>query len=171
MNDADWSFQPVRQPAAPAVKQEEWVRNSIDRFVLARLEAAGISPSPEADRSTLIRRLSLDLTDSPRRRRGRCVLRRPAPDYYERLIERLLASPHFGERWGRHWLDQARYADTDGFEVDSRVPSAWRLATGSSPPSTQTCRSINLRSSRSPVTCFPIPRRCKGWRPPSIGSR
>ena len=122
-----WSFQPVRRPATPAVKQEEWARNSIDRFVLARLEAAGISPSPEADRSTLIRRLSLDLTGLlPAVDEVDAFCSDPRPDYYERLVERLLASPHFGERWGRHWLDQARYADTDGFEVDGPRPSAWR---------------------------------------------
>jgi hypothetical protein len=122
-----WAFQPIAHPGVPTVASEEWPRNGIDHFILARLEAEGIAPSPEADRSTLIRRLCLDLTGLP-----------PTPaqldEYfsdtadgaYERLVERLLASPHYGERWGRHWLDQARYADSDGYEKDNARPFAWR---------------------------------------------
>ena len=114
-----WSFQPVRRPTVPPVQKQSWVRNPIDAFVLAKLESRGISPAPEADRETLIRRLSLDLLGLP-----------PTPteldafvsdtraDTYERLVRRLLESPHYGERWGRHWLDLARYADSNGYNHD-----------------------------------------------------
>jgi hypothetical protein len=114
-----WSFQPIQRPAEPSVKNADWVRNPIDRFVLVPLEKEGLTPSPEASRSKLIRRLSLDLVGMP-----------PSPaevnefladrraDAYDRLVDRLLASPHYGERWGRHWLDQARYADSNGYNLD-----------------------------------------------------
>lgn len=122
-----WSFKPPQRVPLPTVQNAAWSRNPIDAFVLARLESEGIEPSPEADRTTLIRRLSLDLLGLP-----------PAPgdvtefvadtrpDAYERLVDRLLASPHFGERWGRHWLDLARYADSNGFDNDEPRPDAWR---------------------------------------------
>ena len=114
-----WSFRPVRRPAPPAVHQVGWPRNSIDRFVLARLESEDIAPSPQADRRTLIRRLSLDITGFPPTPGETTAFVDDArPDAYERLVERLLASPHFGERWGRHWLDAARYADSDGYNID-----------------------------------------------------
>jgi mono/diheme cytochrome c family protein len=114
-----WAFQPVQRPKLPAVSQPEWVQNEIDRFVLARLDAEKLVASVEADRSTLIRRLSLDLLG---------VL--PTPEEvagfqadteagaYGRLVDRMLASPRYGERWGRHWLDIARYADSNGFTID-----------------------------------------------------
>jgi Protein of unknown function (DUF1549)/Planctomycete cytochrome C len=122
-----WSFQPVVRPVPPDVRARAWVRNPIDRFVAARLEAEGFAPSPEADRVTLIRRASLDLVGLP-----------PSPaevaefasdnrsDAYERLIDRLLASPHYGEKWARYWLDLARYGDSDGYERDPARPFAWR---------------------------------------------
>ena len=114
-----WSFRPVRKPDPPAVRQAAWVRNDIDRFVLARLEGEDIAPSPEADRRTLIRRLSLDLTGfPPTPEETAALVDDPRPDVYERLVDRLLASPHYGERWGRHWLDVARYADSDGYNID-----------------------------------------------------
>ena len=115
-----WSFQPVVRPAEPAVKATEWVRNPIDRFILARLEKEGVAPSPEADRATLIRRLSLDLLGlppSPTEVDEFIADRRP--DAYEKLVDRLLASPHYGERWARHWLDLARYADSNGYSIDA----------------------------------------------------
>ncbi|MFN0053721.1 MAG: DUF1553 domain-containing protein [Planctomycetales bacterium] len=122
-----WSFQPVRRSDPPAVARGEWPRNPIDRFVLARLEAEQIVPSVEADRATLARRLSLDLLGlPPSREELRSFLEDDAPDAYERLVDRMLASPHFGERWGRHWLDLARYADSDGYEKDTARPHAWR---------------------------------------------
>jgi hypothetical protein len=122
-----WSFQPIRAPAPPAVKQRAWVRDSIDAFILARLEKEHLRPSPEADRPTLLRRLSLDLVGlPPTPEEVRAFLHDPRPDAYEHVVERLLASPHFGERWGEHWLDLARYADSDGYEQDDPRPYAYR---------------------------------------------
>jgi hypothetical protein len=115
-----WSLIAPQRPALPAVKNESWVRNPIDRFVLAKLEAAGLSPAPEADRRTIARRVALDLTGLP-----------PAPelmqefvedkstDAYERLVDKLLASPKWGEHRGRYWLDAARYGDTHGIHIDN----------------------------------------------------
>jgi hypothetical protein len=121
-----WAFRPLSRPAEPAVKNVAWVRNPIDRFVLARLEKEGSSPSPEADRITLIRRLSLDLLGLPPSiAEVDAFLADTRPDAYERLVDRLLQSPHYGERWGRHWLDLARYADSNGFNIDA-PRSMWR---------------------------------------------
>jgi mono/diheme cytochrome c family protein len=114
-----WAFQPVQRVKPPAVKDESWPKNEIDRFILARLEQEGISPSAEADRATLIRRLSFDLLGlPPSSEEVEQFANDTSPDAYERLVDRLLASPHFGERWGRHWLDLARYADSNGFTID-----------------------------------------------------
>lgn len=122
-----WSFQPIQQPELPQVKQVEWVRNPIDSFVLARLEAESVAPSPEADRTTLLRRLYLDLIGlPPQPAEVRDFIADDQPDAYERAVDRLLASPHYGERWGRHWLDAARYADSNGYEKDGGRPFAWR---------------------------------------------
>ena len=119
-----WAYvKPVR-PEPPAVNGSGWVRNDIDRFVLARLEAEGLEPSPAADRATLIRRLSLDLTGLPPTPPRWSVSPGRQPDAYERLVDRLLASPHYGERWARLWLDLARYADTDGYERRSPLELA-----------------------------------------------
>jgi mono/diheme cytochrome c family protein len=114
-----WAFQPVVRPKVPEVAQRDWVRNPIDCFILARLEAAGLQPAAEASRATLIRRLSLDLLGlPPSTDEVEAFVGDPRPDAYERLVDRLLASPHFGERWGRHWLDAARYADSNGYTID-----------------------------------------------------
>jgi len=122
-----WSFQPIRRPAAPSVRYSSWVRNPIDALVLARLEREGIRPSPEASPATLLRRLSLDLTGlPPAPREVEEFLADLRPDAYERLVDRLLASPHYGEKWARHWLDLAHYADSDGYEKDLSRPNAWR---------------------------------------------
>lgn len=122
-----WSFQPVVRPAVPTVSNPAWVRNTIDAFILARLEAAGLRPSEEADRATLIRRLSLDLTGLlPAPEEVKHFLADNRPGAYERLVDRVLQSPHFGEKWGRFWLDQARYADTEGHELDRTRPFGWR---------------------------------------------
>jgi hypothetical protein len=122
-----WSFQPVKQPEPPLVRDRSWVRNPIDGFILAKLESEGIPPSAEADRITLIRRLSLDLTGlPPTPEEVRDFLRDNRPQAYEHLVDRLLASPHYGEKWARQWLDLARYADSDGYEKDQARPSAWR---------------------------------------------
>jgi hypothetical protein len=127
-----WAFRPVKRPPLPAVKDRAWLRNEIDCFVLARLEGRGgvtppLRPSPEADRATLLRRLSLDLIGlPPTPEEAEAFLRDERPGAYERVVDRLLASPHYGERWGRHWLDLARYADSDGYEKDGGRPFAWR---------------------------------------------
>ncbi len=122
-----WAYQPIHRPAVPSVKAPKFVRNPIDAFVIARLEHERIAPSEEADRRTLIRRVSLDLTGlppTPAEVEDFVTDNRPAA--YERLVDRLLQSPHYGEKWARHWLDLARYADSDGYEKDLPRPSAWR---------------------------------------------
>lgn len=122
-----WAYQPIRRPAIPAIKNSAWVRNPIDAFVLAKLEQEGIAPAPEADKLILLRRVSLDLTGlPPTLEEIETYLRDTSPDAYERAVDRLLDSPHYGERWARHWLDLARYADTDGYEKDLGRPWAWR---------------------------------------------
>jgi hypothetical protein len=122
-----WAFQPVEAVRPPAVKQGGWPVNDIDRFILAKLEAAGLQPSPEADRATLIRRVTLDLTGlPPTPEEVEAFVEEAAPGAYEAMLDRLLASPHYGERWGRHWLDLARYADTSGFHNDLDRPYAWK---------------------------------------------
>jgi hypothetical protein len=114
-----WAFRPPVRPPLPPVQDADWVRNPIDRFVLARLEKEGLTPSAEADRITLIRRLSFDLVGlPPTPAEVDAFLADQSPQAYEKLVDRLFASPHYGERWGRHWLDAARYADSDGFEKD-----------------------------------------------------
>ncbi len=120
-----WSFAPLKRPDIPATTAT--VRNPIDAFVLARLEAAKITPSSEAAKPTLFRRLSLDLTGlPPTPAELAAYLDDSNPNAYERAVDRLLASPRYGERWARHWLDLARYADSDGHEKDLPRPWAWR---------------------------------------------
>lgn len=122
-----WAFQQVRDQPPPTVKNGSWPRNDIDRFILAKLEAAGLQPSPEADHATLIRRVTLDLTGLlPTPEEVEAFVKDDSPKAYEALIDRLLASKHYGERWGRHWLDLARYADTSGFHNDLDRPYAWK---------------------------------------------
>ena len=122
-----WSFQPIESPAVPAAGNRSWVRNPIDAFVLSRLESESISPSPEADKNTLIRRVSLDLVGlPPSPDQISSFLSDECPDAYERLVDRLLSSPHYGERWALYWLDLARFADSDGYEGDRMRPHAWR---------------------------------------------
>jgi hypothetical protein len=114
-----WAFKAPVRPALPPVRDAAWVRNALDRFLLARLEKEGLSPARQADRVTLIRRLTLDLTGLPPTvQEVDAFVSDKSPQAYEKLVERLLASPHFGERWARLWLDLARYADSDGFEKD-----------------------------------------------------
>ncbi|HLW65835.1 MAG TPA: DUF1549 and DUF1553 domain-containing protein [Gemmataceae bacterium] len=121
-----WAFRPPIQPAIPAVHRRNWVRTPIDAFILAKLEAAGLSPSPEADQRTLLRRVTFDLTGlPPTLAEQEAFLADTRPDAYERLVGRLLASPHYGERWAQHWLDVVRYAESNGYEADSERPHAW----------------------------------------------
>src|SRR5579884_17477 len=125
-----WTFRKPVRPTIPRFRdssQRAWIRNAVDAFVLSRLERAGLRPAPEADRPTLVRRLFLDLTGLP-----------PTPEQiadfvaskdrlaYEKLVDQLLDSPHYGEQWGRHWLDVVRFAETEGFEYDRHRPGAWR---------------------------------------------
>src|SRR5581483_9284376 len=123
-----WSFVPPRRPALPVVKNATWPRNAVDRFILARLEHDGLAPAPEADRPTLIRRLSFDLLGlPPKPAEVDAFVADTRSDAYERLVERLLDSPHFGERMAVDWLDAARFADTHGFHIDSaRDMTGWR---------------------------------------------
>ena len=122
-----WSFVAPQRPRQPKVKNTAWVRNPIDSFVLARLEKEGVAPSVEADRETLIRRLSLDLVGlPPSPDQVAEFVADKRPDAYERLVDQFLASPHYGEKWARPWLDLARYADSDGYEEDRLRPHAWR---------------------------------------------
>src|SRR5262249_7187960 len=104
-----WAFQPIKDPAPPPVTNPAWLRTSVDRFILARLQSKGLSPSSPADRRTLIRRAAFDLTGLPPSPAEVAAFEAdPSADAYNRLIERLLASPAYGERWARHWLDVAR---------------------------------------------------------------
>ncbi|HEY3458308.1 MAG TPA: DUF1549 domain-containing protein, partial [Bryobacteraceae bacterium] len=120
-----WAFVPPQRPALPAVKNTTWPHNPIDTFVLARLEKEGLSPSPEADRVTLLRRLTLDVTGlPPTPEEVDAFLKDTSKDAYEKQVDRLLASPRYGERWARWWLDAAQYADSNGFEKD-RPRQVW----------------------------------------------
>ena len=124
---ADWAFQPLRSAAAPAVRQTAVVRNPVDAFLLAELEKRQLSFSPEADRAMLLRRLSFDLTGlPPTPQEIDAFLNDSSADAYERLVERLLTSPRYGERQATLWLDLVRYAESDGFKADDPRPSAWR---------------------------------------------
>jgi hypothetical protein len=123
-----WSLKPVKRPAAPEPADKKWVRNSIDRFVLGRLEGAGLTPSPRADRRSLARRLYFDLTGlPPTPEEMEEFLSDKSPDAYEKLVDRLLKSPRYGEQWGRWWLDAIRYSDSNGFDWDEFRPRAWRF--------------------------------------------
>ena len=122
-----WAYRPLKKPVLPAVNGNKWLINSIDQFVLSQLEAKNISPSPAADRRTLIKRLHYDLTGlPPTPEEVNTFINDSTPDAYSKLVNKLLDSPHFGERWGRHWLDKARYADSDGYEKDRPRMNAWR---------------------------------------------
>lgn len=121
-----WAFNPVSSPAAPAPKNQHWARSPLDRFILARLEKAHLQPAPEADRATWLRRVSLDLSGlppSPEAVEDFCLDKRS--DAFERVVDDLLGSPRYGERWAQMWLDVVRYADTHGFEVNTERPNAW----------------------------------------------
>src|SRR5262249_3096902 len=121
-----WAWQPIRPLALPRVKDTAWPLGPADRFILAKLEEKGLKPVPAADRRTLIRRVYFDLIGlppTPEEVEG--FVRDQSPDAYAKVVDRLLASPHFGERWGRHWLDLVRYAESRGHEFDYTNPNAY----------------------------------------------
>lgn len=130
--ETHWAYRPVTEPVLPSLPPDPlatdpWVQSPIDLFVLAQLRHAGLEPSPSADRATLIKRLSYDLIGlPPTPEQVDAFVADSSRDAYENLVDRLLASTAFGERWGRHWLDKARYADSDGYEKDKPRPDAWR---------------------------------------------
>ena len=122
-----WAFDPPREPALPEVRNEDWVRSPIDRFILAGLEEKGLEPAPPADKRTLLRRVTFDLTGlPPTRQEIRAFLNDKSPRAFERVVDRLLTSPRYGERWGRHWLDVARYADSNGLDENLVYRYAFR---------------------------------------------
>ena len=123
-----WSLRPLERPHIPQLSPEDqaWVRTPIDAFIAAKLREQGLAPSPEADRRTLIRRLAFNLTGlPPTLEEVERFVNDPNPQAYEQLVERLLASPHYGERWARHWLDVVHYGDTHGYDKDKLRPNAW----------------------------------------------
>lgn len=123
-----WAFQPVRQPAPAQVRKTAWAKTAIDRFVLAKLEAQRLEPAPPASRADLIRRVTLDVTGlPPTPEEVQAFLADRAPDAYDRVVDRLLASPHYGEQMARDWLDVVRFAESEGFEYDRPLPDAWRF--------------------------------------------
>jgi hypothetical protein len=122
-----WAYQPVQDQQVPAVVQKKWVRTPLDAFVLAKLEAKGLKPSPEADRATYIRRATLDAWGLiPTPEDVKAFVADKSPNAYEKLVDRLLASPRYGERQARRWLDLSRYADSDGYNADGTRPNIWR---------------------------------------------
>jgi len=122
-----WAFQPVAKPPVPPTRLKNWSSNPIDAFILAKLEEKGLKPNPPADKITLIRRASLDLIGlPPTPEEVQAFLADSSPDAFAKVVDRLLASPRYGERWGRHWLDLARYADSNGFKSDETRPNIWR---------------------------------------------
>jgi len=123
-----WSFQPVKRPAVPKPRNAAWVRNPVDAFILAKLEASGLTPNPPADRAQLIRRAYYDVIGlPPTPEEVQTFAADRAPDAWEKVVERLLASPQYGEKWGRHWLDLVRYAESNSYERDGTKPNAWRF--------------------------------------------
>src|SRR5579872_2831445 len=122
-----WAFQKVVKPTVPTPANSAWVKNDIDAFILAKLEEKGLHPAPPADKITLIRRATLDLTGLiPTPEEVAAFVNDSSPDAYTNVVDRLLASPRYGERWARHWLDLARYADSEGFKSDETRPNIWR---------------------------------------------
>lgn len=122
-----WFYQPIKPTAIPVVKNRKWVRTPVDAYILAQLEHEGLVPSPEADKKTLIRRVTLDVTGLlPTPEAVEAFVADTSPNAYEKVVDRLLSSPAFGEHWARKWLDVARYGDTDGYIQDDRRPNSWR---------------------------------------------
>lgn len=122
-----WAFQPVADPAIPVISDKAWTQNPIDHFIFEKLASQGLKPAPEASREDLIRRVTLDLWGMPPSpEESAAFINDTSPEAYDKLINRLLESPHYGEHWARHWLDLVRYADSDGYKADDFRPDAWR---------------------------------------------
>src|SRR5262245_20355268 len=122
-----WSFRPVVRSQVPAVKRADWVKTPIDAFILAKLEAAGFQPAAPAEKTSLLRRVTYDLTGlPPTPAEVEDFLKDTSAEAYEKVVDQLLASPHYGKKWGRHWLDLVRYAETNGYEFDTAKPNIWR---------------------------------------------
>jgi hypothetical protein len=122
-----WSFQPIHRVTPPTLVDAAWVATTVDQFVFSKLESKGLKPAPAADRITLLRRISFDLIGlPPTPEEVDAFVSDRSPNAYEKVVDRLLASPHYGERWARHWLDLARYAESEGFKSDETRPNAWR---------------------------------------------
>lgn len=122
-----WAYRPLKRPQVPPVQASDWISNPIDAFILVKLEAHGLTPAAPASKLTLIRRVYYDLTGLPPSPEAvEAFLNNTAPDAYEKLIDKLLKSPRYGEKWGRHWLDLVRYAETNGYERDGDKPYVWR---------------------------------------------
>lgn len=123
----EWPFTPLSRPQVPETRRDDWALNGVDAFILAQLERKGLQPSPAASRTTLLRRVTLDLTGlPPTAEETDAFLSDDSPQAYERVVDRLLSSPRFGQRWARHWLDVVRFADTAGFKTDYLRPDAFR---------------------------------------------
>jgi hypothetical protein len=130
MERRHWAFQPRKEAPPPSFNDtadKTWVKTPVDSFILAALKKAGLKPAPAADRATLVRRVTFDLTGlPPTPEEIDAFVRDKSPDAWEKVVDRLLASPHYGEQWGRHWLDVVRFAESDGYEYDMHRPDAWR---------------------------------------------
>jgi hypothetical protein len=125
--ETEWAYRRLQRPVAPAIEHKCWVQNPVDAFILARLEKAGLQPNPQADRLTLLRRVTYDLTGlAPTDAERDAFLKDASADAYEKVVEHLLASSHFGERWAQHWLDVVRYSETEGFKIDRIREQAYR---------------------------------------------
>jgi hypothetical protein len=122
-----WAFQPVANPAVPAPDTAGWSRNEVDRFISRKLQSSNLAPAPEADRRTLIRRVYADMIGLPPSNEAvETFINDESPDAWQKVINRLLDSPQYGERWGRHWLDLVRYSESDGYRADTYRPNMWR---------------------------------------------
>jgi hypothetical protein len=121
-----WCWQPLEDAPPPDVKTAAWPANAVDRFILAKLEEKGLAPAPDADRRTLLRRVTFDITGlPPTPEQAEAFAADTSPDAFAKVVDKLLASPHYGERWARHWLDLVRYAESRGHEFDPAIPNAW----------------------------------------------
>ncbi len=163
-----WAFQSPVKPTPPAVRDAAWVRNPIDRFILARLEEKGLAPAPAENRRALIRRVALDTTGlPPKPAEIEAFLQDSAANAYERMVDRYLASPHYGEHRARYWLDAARYGDTHGIHVDNYREIWPQVAIGSSRPTIAIFRSTSSRSNSWPAICCSN-RRWSSASPPAF---